>query len=149
MTDDMLPEGYRRSVERPAIIIGMALRIVLAVALTIALIVKVYALVLTDYVCVTDEQTLGNLIRCTGVLEMIAGFVAIVAGLEAAIAFVVRSRRSLFTVLSLAVASALLALLSQVLEGADGWRLAIVTGVLALVLLALNLTAVRRAWRGD
>jgi len=141
MTDDMLPEGYRRSVERPALIIDMALRVILAAGLIVALIVKVYALALTDYVCVAGEQTLGNVIRCTGALAMVGGFVAVVAGLEAAIGFVVRARGGLTRALALAAVASAFALFSQVFEGEHGWRLSLLLVVLVAIALAIRLVS--------
>ena len=148
MSGDMLPAGYHRSVERPAILIKTALTLILSVALAIALIVKAYALALTDYVCVAYETTIGNLIRCAGSLEIVAGFLAMAAGLEVAAALAVRGRRPLQAALTLGIASGLFALLAKIVGGAHDWRIALLFAALAAAVACLNvdwLRAFRRA----
>ena len=61
-----------------------AMSIILGVALAIALVLKIYMLVLTDYVCEPDGATLGNLIRCTATLDLVATFFAATATINAA-----------------------------------------------------------------
>lgn len=74
--------AFFRAFQRPAWVVMMVAQMLLGLALAITLIVKFYMLVFTSHVCVDspEVQTLGNLIRCTETLEIVAHFLLGVAG---------------------------------------------------------------------
>lgn len=79
---------------RPTRIVAAVLRILLAVGFAIAVVLKVYMIILTDHVCADGLATLGNTIRCTSVLTMLGQALALSAALEFALRLLLgRSRR--------------------------------------------------------
>ena len=124
------------AIERPALIIKTILQMILGAGLVIALIVKVYMLVLTDLVCTGETASLGEAIRCTDTLQ-ITGFVfALAAGIEGASLFFRRAADLLQTMM-LSVAAALFITLSVQLDGVADWRLSLAIFTLATIIAGL------------
>ncbi|MEL7471129.1 MAG: hypothetical protein AAFN27_21935 [Pseudomonadota bacterium] len=120
----------RHEAGRPARLIRTILQIVLGVGLAIALILKVYMLVLTDHVCTTDGTSLGNVIRCTGTLHLMAYVLAISAGFELAYRLFFDVIEQTLTPIALGFAAAVLFTLGRLPGDPLGWRDAIVLVVL-------------------
>ena len=124
------------AIERPALIIKTILQMILGAGLVIALIVKVYMLVLTDLVCTGEAASLGEAIRCTDTLQ-ITGFVfALAAGIEGASLFF-RRAADLVQTMMLSVAAALFITLSVQLDGVADWRLSLAIFTLATIIAGL------------
>lgn len=84
--DPMAPdERLIRAFRRPARLIAAILRLLLAAGFTIALILKVYMIILTDHTCEDGVATLGNTIRCTPILVLLGYALALTAALEFAL----------------------------------------------------------------
>lgn len=155
MSDKHLPAGYERSVERPVALIERALSMILGAGLAVSLIVKVYMLVLTDHVCVMEGEgiaSLGNVIRCTGPLEMIAGFVAVAAGLATATAFFSRDGGAWLRIVGLAGVATMISALSLAFEGDYNWRLSLALMAIltvSCVAFAVSKGGLSALWRGD
>ena len=73
-----------RGARRPARLIRTICQMILGAGLAVALILKVYMVVLTDHVCAADSISLGNTIRCTPTLVLLAYVLAISAGFDLA-----------------------------------------------------------------
>lgn len=137
-------ERYELSVERPVIIIATAMSIILGVALAIALVLKIYMLVLTDYVCDADGATLGNLIRCTATLDLVAAFLAAAATINAATVLIVPRIEYFSRTLGFGAAAAFVALMGAYVAGDHDWRLTLAsTALFAIVFSAMSW---RRLW---
>ena len=137
MSLDPAPNRYALTVERPASLIALALNIVLGVALAIALILKVYMLVLTDLVCSEDVRSLGNLIRCTDFLELAASFLAASATVAVASALLIPRAEVWTRALGLAVMAAFVSLMNLFLLGDYNWRLTLAATALFTMILAM------------
>lgn len=124
------------AIERPALIIKTILQMILAAGLVVALIVKVYMLVLTDLVCTGEGASLGEAIRCTDTLQITGYVFALAAGVEAASLFF-RRNADIVQTLMLAVVAAFLIVLSTQLDGAADWRLSLAIFTLAVVIAGL------------
>lgn len=136
--------GYERTVERPAIIVATAMNVILGLALAIGLILKIYMLVLTDHVCATDEITLGNTIRCTTNLDLIAAFFAATATINAALILLVPRIEFFSRALGFAAAAAFISLMSAFMGGDNNWQLTLAsTALFAITFSALSW---RRVW---
>ncbi|MEL7462419.1 MAG: hypothetical protein AAFN79_00005 [Pseudomonadota bacterium] len=131
-------DTYSRNVERPTGIVRMVLRMILGAGLIVALILKVYMMVLTDYACVEGETSLGAMIRCAGVLDMLGFTLAVAAGIEVAASLFLRSQEGVQTAIVLALASTVLLALSRDLADVAGWRSALVIGTLVICLLLVR-----------
>ena len=137
-------ERYQLAVERPVTIIATAMSIILGVALAIALVLKIYMLVLTDYVCEADGATLGNLIRCTATLDSVAALFAAAATVNAATILIVPRIEYLSRTLGFAAAAAFVSLMSAYVAGDYDWRMTLAsTALFAVVFLAMSW---RRLW---
>ena len=124
------------AIERPALIIKTILQMILGAGLVIALIVKVYMLVLTDLVCTGEAASLGEAIRCTDTLQ-ITGFVfALAAGIEGASLFF-RRAADLVQTMMLSVAAALFITLSVQLDGVADRRLSLAIFTLTTIIAGL------------
>ncbi|MEM9063115.1 MAG: hypothetical protein AAGD13_21855 [Pseudomonadota bacterium] len=119
-------ERLRYEAGRPARLIRTILQIILGIGLAIALILKVYMVVLTDHVCTADETSLGNVIRCTGTLHLMAYVLAISAGFELAYRLFFAGNEQVMTPVILGFAAAILFTLGRLPEDPLGWRDAIV-----------------------
>ena len=137
-------ERYELAVERPVTIIATAMNIILGVALAIALVLKIYMLVLTDYVCEPDGATLGNLIRCTAMLDLVAAVLAAAAALNAATALIVPSIEYFSRALGFAAAAAFVSLMGAYVAGDYDWRMTLAsTALFAIIFAAMSW---RRLW---
>ena len=130
------------AIERPALIIKTVLQMILGAGLVVALIVKVYMLVLTDLVCTGDGGSLGEAIRCADTLEITGYVFALAAGIEGASLFF-RRAFDLIRTLTLAVAGAMFIALSVQMEGVADWRLSLAIFTLAVVIAG---TVLGRKW---
>lgn len=130
------PTSYETSVERPGMLIVTGLNVILAVALVIAAILKVYMLVLTDLTCAAEGTSLGNLIRCTAMLDLAAGFLAASATLTVARTLLSPRPEIWSRALGLAATAAFLSLLKAFVDGGHDGHLTLATSVLFLVILA-------------
>ena len=137
-------ERYELAGERPVTIIATAMSIVLGVALAIALVLKIYMLVLTDYVCEADGATLGNLIRCTATLDLVAAVLAAAATINAATVLIVPSIEYFSRALGFAAAAAFVSLMGAYLAGDHDWRMTLAsTALFAIIFAAMSW---RRLW---
>lgn len=129
--------AFFRAFHRPAWVVMMVAQMILGLALAITIILKIYMLVLTSHVCEAESTTLGNLIRCTGYLEIIAHYVLAFAGFRFA-AFMFYDRpRLLIGPMLLGIAGTFLLMLSGLtLEGAT-WPIAAVLAVLFVSLTTI------------
>ncbi len=137
-------ERYELAVERPVTIIATAMSIILGVALAIALVLKIYMLVLTDYVCEPDGATLGNLIRCTATLDIVAAFFAAAATINAATILIVPRIEHFLRALGFAAAAAFVSLMGAYAAGDYDWRMTLASSALFAIIFAAM--SWRRFW---
>ncbi len=133
------------AIERPALIIKTVLQMILGAGLVVALIVKVYMLVLTDLVCTGEGGSLGEAIRCADTLQITGYVFALAAGIEGASLFF-RRAFDLIRTLTLAVAGAMFIALSVQMNGVADWRLSLAIFTLAVVIAGALLG---RKWLDD
>ena len=129
-------DTFLLAIERPALIVKSVLQMILGAGLVIALIIKVYMLVLTDLTCAGDVVSLRNSIRCTDTFQLVGYIFALTAGIEAASLFFRRSI-DLTQTLTLAVAAAMFIALSVQMNGAADWRLSLAIFTLAVVIAGI------------
>ncbi len=127
-------DTFLLAIERPALIVKSVLQMILGAGLVIALIVKVYMLVLTDLVCTGEGGSLGEAIRCTDTLQITGYVFALAAGIEGASLFFRRAGADLSQTLMLAVAAALFIALSVQMGGQADWRLSLSIFTLSVVI---------------
>ena len=125
------------AIERPALIVKSVLQMILGAGLVVALIVKVYMLVLTDLVCTGEGASLGEAIRCTDTLQITGYVFALAAGIEGASLFFRRAGAGLLQTLMLAVAAALFIALSGQMNGDVNWRLSLAIFTLAVLIAGI------------
>lgn len=137
MSDNRQIEDVRfvAHVLRPARIISSICQMIIGAGLAVALILKVYMMVLTDYQCVADTVTLGNAIRCTSSLEMGAYALALAAGFELARLLFEDTMEKAMKPLLLGLSSTFLFLLSGMSTENANWQIA-----LTIVALTVSLT---------
>lgn len=129
-------DRLREAIERPARLIRTICQMLLGLGLAIALILKVYMLILTDHQCEADVKSLGNLIRCTPTLVMVGYAVALSAGFAVAYRLIAGSvGRFILRPVLLGVASVLIIYVAQFDPVAADWRRALELGTLAVLLL--------------
>ncbi|WP_299969624.1 hypothetical protein [uncultured Roseobacter sp.] len=122
---------------RPAWVVMMVAQMVLGLGLAVTLIVKYYMLVVGTSVCTADANTLGNLIRCTPTLNIVAHFVLAVAAFRFA-AFMFADRpQALLGPLMVALGGTLLKVLSDLTHGSASWA-----GAATIVTLMLGISAI-------
>ena len=123
-TPDNSPAGRLVHVAaRPARLIPMICQMILGLALLIAIVLKAYMAVLTDHQCMAEGTSLGNLLRCEPTLGLMAAILALSAGIELARCLFAETLDRVVAPIILALAAALLKLLTGI-DGA-GWREAI------------------------
>ena len=121
---------FFRAFQKPAWVVMMVAQMILGLALAITLIVKIYMLVFSPFVCTADGETLGNLIRCTGTVEIIAQYVLAMAGFRFA-AFMFQDRpRQLLGPLMIGISGVFLLMLSELSVATASWSVAAVIVVL-------------------
>lgn len=118
-------ERYRAHVLRPARIILTVCQMILGAGLAVTLILKVYMLVLTDHQCVADAATIGNGIRCSPTLEIMAYGLALSAGFELAYLLFEGGMDRAVRPLVLGLGSGFLLLVSGLAPGAADWQAAL------------------------
>ena len=126
--------GIAAHVLRPARIIRTVCQMVLGAGLAIALVLKVYMLVLTDHQCSADAASLGNMIRCHSTLEIMSYALALAAGFELAGLLFERSMERAVRPLLLGLSAAFLLLISGLDAETASWRMAATIAVLSLSL---------------
>ena len=129
--------AFFRAFQRPAWVVMMVAQMILGLALTITLILKIYMLVFSPHVCAADDETLGNLIRCSGTLEIIAHSVLMMAGFRFA-AFMFQDRpRQLLGSLMIGLSGVFLLILSELSVASASWPVAAVMVVLLASISAI------------
>lgn len=132
-----LAERIHRFFSRPAGIVKVVCLMLIGLGVAVALIAKVYMIVLTDHQCATDSVSLGNKVLCINSLELVAYALGIVAGFEFAHRLFSNGISHAIEPLILGVCSALLLMISALkLENAS-WELAMVLTSLTLCIGAL------------
>ena len=116
--------AFFRAFQRPAWVVMMVAQMILGLALAITLILKIYMLVFSSYVCAGDGETLGNIIRCTGTVELIAHFVLAMAGFRFAAFMFLDRPRMLLGPLMLGISGVLLLFLSGLTLADASWPVA-------------------------
>ena len=110
---------------RPARIVAAVLRILLALGFAIALVLKVYMIVLTDYACEEGVTSLGNTIRCTSVLTLLGQALALSAALEFALRLMIGAPRRFVGPLTQALIAFLVLFLARIDLGQPTWESAL------------------------
>jgi len=128
--------------ERPMALIALVARMLLGAGLGIALILKVYMMVLTDWRCAPDVISLGNTIRCTPVIELVSGTLFLVVGFGFAAALFARRTGDLRELLVMSLVAVILRYISAVEYEGAGWQTALVVMALFAAFGGL-LTAMR------
>ncbi|MEM6664257.1 MAG: hypothetical protein AAF666_19005 [Pseudomonadota bacterium] len=126
-----------RALHNPARLVRAICLLVLAIGLTITLILKVYMLILTDHTCAADAASLGNLIRCTPVLDLLAATLALSAGFELAFLLLTGSMEQAIRPVILALASGFIAMAGGLTSGS--WELALTLVAVAAAMAVLVL----------
>ena len=129
--------AFFRAFQRPAWVVMMVAQMILGLALAVTLILKIYMLVFSPYICTADGETLGNIIRCTGTLELIAHFVLAMAGFRFAAFMFLDRPRLLLGPLMLGLSGVLLLFLSGLTLAEASWPVAAVIAVLFLTISAI------------
>ncbi|MEM9549972.1 MAG: hypothetical protein AAGA05_02285 [Pseudomonadota bacterium] len=128
--------AFFRAFQRPAWVVMMVAQMVLGLALAITIILKIYMLVFSPYVCTADAESLGNIIRCTGTLEIVAHFVLAMAAFRFAGVMFLDRPRMLLGPLMLGISGALLLFLSGLTLSEASWPVAAVILVLFVAISA-------------
>lgn len=126
-----------RFAARPAYLIKVICQMLTGLGIAIALIVKVYMFVLTDYQCVADENTLGNRIRCGDTLAIMAYGLALSAGFEMAFRMFREGIAGAIDPLIVGVCSAFLLIISSLSLDNASWQVAMLLASLTLSVAAL------------
>ena len=123
-----------RGARRPARLIRTICQMILGAGLAVALILKVYMVVLTDHVCAADVESLGNAIRCTPTLEILAYVLAISAGFDLAYRLFEHDMDRLMPPLTLALGATMLSLLSRMQDDQiDWWHALVIVSLVASI----------------
>lgn len=138
--------SLHRAFERPAQVVATVARMLLGLGLAVALALKVYMAIFTDHVCLADAGTLGNAIRCTPSLAMVAQALMLASGFGAASVLFSARPHELAPPLLIAVIAVLLQLLSGLAGSPSPWQTAILMTALLAVLAGVFL-AMRLPWR--
>ncbi len=126
-----------REIQRPARLVRAVCRMILGLALAITLIVKIYMVVLTDHQCVGDVTSLGNSIRCTSTLLLMAAVLALSAGFDLAYRLCFESIEQAITPAILGLGGTFLVVLDTAAGVGFGWREALVVMPLTASLAGL------------
>lgn len=138
-------DTFLLAIERPALIVKSVLQMILGAGLVVALIIKVYMLVLTDLVCMGEGGSLGEAIRCADTFQIVGYVFALAAGFEGASLFFRRAGADLLQTLMLAVTATLFLALSVQMNGIADWRLSLAIFMLAVLIAGI---VFGRAWLG-
>jgi len=126
-----------RFFSRPAYLVKVICQMLLGFGLAIALITKVYMFVLTDYQCMADTNSLGNSIRCTDTLAIMAYGLALSAGFELAYRMFSEGIHGAIDPLIVGVSSAFLFIVSSLSLESVNWQIALLITSLTLTVGAL------------
>lgn len=126
-----------RGVRRPVRLIHMICQMILGLGLAVALILKVYMAVLTDYSCSDEVVSLGNTIRCMSTLSLLAHVLALSAGFKLASLLFEDQVRRIMAPLLLGLGAGVLSVVDGILAGGSGWREALTIFALVACLAAL------------
>lgn len=129
----------QRGALRPAHLVRTICQMILGAGLAVTLVLKVYMAALTDHQCVADAVSLGNTLRCTPTLALMAYVLALSAGFDLAYRLFIESLDQAITPAILGLGAALLAVLSSSGAEALGWRE-------ALVIIALTVSIGGLIW---
>lgn len=130
-------DTFLLAIERPALIVKSVLQMILGAGLVIALIIKVYMLVLTDLVCTGEGGSLGEAIRCTDTFQIVGYIFALAAGFEGASLFFRRAGADMLQTLMLSVTATLFLALSVQMNGVADWRLSLAIFTLAVLIAGI------------
>lgn len=126
-----------RFAARPVYLVKVICQMLIGIGLAIALIVKIYMFILTDLQCMSDTISLGNKIRCTDTLAIMAYGLALSAGFELAYRMFGEGIHGAIDPLIVGVSSAFLFMVSSLtLEKVD-WQVALLLTSLTLTIGAL------------
>ena len=126
-----------RAFLRPARILAAVLRLLLAAGFTIALVLKVYMIVLTDHTCEADAASLGNTIRCTPILVLLGYALALTAAIEFALRLLIDTPRRFLAPVVQALLAVLVLFLARVETDGATWEAALFLVAATALLLAL------------
>lgn len=137
---------FFRAFQRPAWVVMMVAQMILGLSLAITLVLKMYMLVFSPHVCAADSETLGNIIRCTNIVEITAHFVLAMAGFRFASVMFMDRPRLLLGPLMTGIAGVLLLFLSELSLAAASWPIAAVIVVLfaAIAVIVMGQTVLSR-----
>ncbi len=135
---DMSPAArLYRFAARPSYLVKVICQMILGVGIAIALIAKVYMFVLTDYQCVADSLSLGNKIRCTNTLAIMAYGLALSAGFELAFRMFSDGLHASIDPIIAGVSSALLLIVASLALDNATWQIAMLLASLTFTVVAL------------
>ncbi len=126
-----------RFAARPVYLVKVICQMLLGLGLAIALIAKVYMFVLTDHQCLADSHSLGNSIRCTNTLAIMAYALALSAGFELAYRMFSDGIQGAIDPLIVGVSSAFLFIVSSLSLDKVDWQIAMLLTSLTLTIGAL------------
>lgn len=130
---DLSPaERLYRFAARPAYLVKVICQMLLGLGLAIAMVTKIYMFILTDYQCEVDGSTLGNSIRCTNTLAILAYALALSAGFELAFRLFSEGLQGAIDPLILSVCSAFLMIVSSLSLDNVNWQIALLLTSLTL-----------------
>ena len=112
--------------ERPALVIAVVARMLLGLGLAITLFLWVYMMILTDLRCDPAATSLGNTIRCSNPVDMIAASIFILAGIGVAAAFFAARRIDFSETLSMLLVAVLIRFVGDVTVDSATWQLSLV-----------------------
>jgi beta-lactamase regulating signal transducer with metallopeptidase domain len=126
-----------RFLHRPAYLVKVICQMIIGLGVAVTLIAKVYMLVLTDYQCTPDMNTLGNSIRCGNTLAIMAYALALYAGFELAFRMFREGVQGAIDPLIIGVCSVFLLLISMLNLESANWQIAMLLTSLTLTIAAL------------
>lgn len=127
----------QRFFSRPSYLVKVICQMIIGIGIAIALIAKVYMIVLTDLQCLADTQTLGNKIRCGNTLAILAAGLALSAGFELAYRLFSEGIQGAIDPLILGVCSAILLMISALAIETASWEVALMLTSLTFTVAAL------------
>lgn len=142
--DDSSPAARLHSAaQRPARLIHTICQMILGAGLAVALILKVYMAILTDHTCAADAVTLGNTIRCTSTLVLLAYVLGLSAGFELAYRLFDDHLARVMAPVLLGLAAGALGVVDGILNNGAGWRDALL--IVSLIACIGGMLWLRRA----
>lgn len=126
-----------RFLHRPAYLVKVICQMIIGLGIAVTLIAKVYMLVLTDYQCMADTNSLGNRIRCGNTLAIMAYALALYAGFELAFRMFREGVQGAIDPLIIGVCSVFLLLISMLNLESASWQIAMLLTSLTVTIAAL------------